>query len=95
MKKSVHWGIENSALKTQIHTVVFIIRSVVYKIHSVVFIIHTVDFSSQRIIFYFSMHRQYVFKALSVHIEYGMLSSVQANVLLQPTMTKATVCLVK
>ena len=95
MKKSVHWGIENSALKTQINTVIFIISSAVYKISSVVFIISSADLSFQRTVFHFSMHRQYVFKVLSVHIEYGVLSSVQANVPLQTTMTKAAVCLAK
>ena len=45
MRRVVHGGIENSALKTQINTVVFIISSVVYKISSVVFIINSVDLS--------------------------------------------------
>ncbi len=86
---------ENSALKTQIHCADFIIRSVVYKIRSVVFIIHSVDLRFQCTVFDSSLHIQYVFRALSVHIEYGMLSSIQANVPLQTTMTTATVCLAK
>ena len=50
MKKTAHRGIENSALKTQIHSVDFIIRSVV-------FIIHSVDLSFQCTVFHSSMHR--------------------------------------
>ena len=60
-------GIKNSMQKSQIHTVVFIISSVVYKIHTVVFIIHTVDLRFLHTVFNSSLHRQYVFRALSVY----------------------------
>lgn len=43
IKISVQKGIENSAQKSQINTVVFTISSVVYTINSAVFIISTVD----------------------------------------------------
>lgn len=68
MKMSVQRGIENSTQKSQIHSVVFIIRTVVYKIHTVVFIIHTVDLRFLRTVFDFSLHRQSIFRALSVYI---------------------------
>ena len=58
---SVHRGIENSVLKTQIHTVD-------YKNHTVDFVNHTadyknysVDLSFQRTIFYSSMYRFFYF----------------------------------
>ena len=92
---SMQRGIENSMLKSQISSVDFIISSAVYKISSVVFIISSADLRFQCAVFDSSLHIQYVFKALSVHIEYGMFSSIQANVSLQTTMTKAIVCLAK
>ena len=72
-------GNKNGALKSQISTVDFIISSVVYKISSAVFIISSADLRFQCTIFDFSLHIQYVFKVLSVYIEYSMLSLVQAN----------------
>ena len=71
--------IENHALKSQISSVDFIISSAVYKISSVVFIISSADLRFQCTVFDFSLHIQYVLKALSVYIEHSMLSSVLAN----------------
>ena len=68
-------GNENGALKSQISSVDFIISSAVYKISSAVFIISSADLRFQCTIFDFSLHIQYVFKTLSVYIEYNTLSS--------------------
>ncbi len=95
MKRSAHRGMEDSTLKTQISCVVFIISSAVCKINSAVFVINSADLSFQRTVFHSSMHRQYIFRALFVHIEYGVLSSAQADVPLQTPMPEAAVCLVR
>ena len=69
---------ENSVMKTQINTVVFIISSVVYTISSAVFIISTANLRILHSVFRFPLHLKYVFKVLyidrvhSVHfLRYG------------------------
>ena len=71
--------IGNRAMKSQIHSVDYKNNSVDFVNHSVDYKINTVDLRFQRTVFNFSLHIQYVLKALSVYIEHSMLSSVLAN----------------
>ena len=95
MKRSAHRGMEDSALKTQINTVDYKNHTADFVNHTADYKNHSADLSFQRTVFHSSMHRQYVFRALFVHIEYGVLSSAQANVPLQTAMPEAAVCLVR